>query len=230
MTRIALGLLVALGALAVAAIGAVSASAHEFVATASEFPAQLRGESTGEQEFNFNKIRVVCQRANIKGTLDSPTSETLPLAVTYKECTTGPIEVFGKKTEVPMRLKEKAEYTFHVNGWVESGEEIEMRAKFVKCLVNWFSGTYPPSAEEHPEKEFSAATYSNKEVSVPISKRFPLGKQKKVAITNFFKNLEWSEEGGGVCEDEDIELLEGEHGKYVGQMLVGVSGGNLEFQ
>jgi hypothetical protein len=233
--RITLGLAVALVALGVSAASALAAeefSGPEFSASKltgkgeAPFPLKLKGVSVGPQEFIMKKIRVVCTEATAKGSIPSATSQTFELIVSYKGCTTGPIVIFGKKTEVPMKLKEKGEYTFHYNGFVENEEEIEMKAKFVKCEVDLDSGTIPEKAEEKPTLTYNAVLFSNEAVANANVKAFPSGFQHKVVITNQLKGMEFEEEGGGACED--LELVEGEGGKLSGKILVEVPSGNIE--
>jgi hypothetical protein len=223
--RMIFGLAATVGVLASAAVAAVPAVAAEFVASGTKAP-ELKGQAVGNQEFAFNKIRVNCKGASVKGSVTSP--ETLNLVVKYKECTTGPVSWWGKNKneegkplEVGMKLKEKAEYTYHINGWVESSEEIEMKAQFAKCLVAWEPGTYPEAALEKPERTYNEAAFSNQEISLGSG-------TYKLLITNTFKGLEWSEEGGGLCED--VELLEGEKGKVNGQLEVEVPRGSINIQ
>jgi len=222
--------------LALLALGpaASAAAASEFTASKTtakgpaEFPLKVHGNGIGPQEFQFKKIHVVCQRAHANGTIQSPTSPTLALTVSYGECLTGPVIAWGKKTEVPMHFKEKAQYTFHINGYVQDEEEIEMRAKYLHCLVDWGTGTIPSKAEEKPTLQYEAATYSDQESTTEDLKHFPSGIQHKLLISNQFTGMEWEEEGGGLCEDPDIELAEGENGKYNGQLLIEVPHGNIE--
>jgi hypothetical protein len=219
-TRIVCGLAVMACALAGSA---ASASATEFAATGKSFPLKLKGHGVGLQEFRLNKVRIKCGAAKVTGTIAGPTSKTLELVVSYKECTTGNILVWGKRGEVIMHMKEKQSYSYNSNGWVMANESIEMKAQYVKCFVEWFGGgIYPPQAEERPEREYTAAVYTPNEVEVE-----PGVFKKTLLISNEFKNLEWSEEGGGFCEDPELELLEGETGKYTGKFEIEVPKGNL---
>jgi hypothetical protein len=231
--RITLGLAASMLVLGVSAVPAMASG--EFMASkvtaggSAPFPLKLKGAGVGPQEFVFKKIHIVCPTAKVSGTIPSATSKTIALVVSYKGCETGPISVWGHPTyEVPMKFKEKAELTYHFNGYVESEEEIEMQAKYVKCIVDWDEGTIPEKAEEKPEKEYFASTYTAEEFPTEDMKRFPSGFQHKLLITNAFKGMEWEEEGGGVCEDADIELTEGESGKYNGKLMVEVPNGNIE--
>jgi hypothetical protein len=232
--RITLGLagaLVVLGVLAVPALAAEEFTGPEFTASKltgkgeAAFPLKLSGIGVGPQEFIMKKIRVTCLEAKAKGSVPSATSKTFHLEVSYKGCTTGPIVIWGKKTEVGMKLKEKGEYTFHFNGFVESEEEIEMRAQFIKCEVDLDSGTIPEKAEERPTLSYDAVLYHNEEVPTTDTKHFPSEVQKKLLLSDQFKGMEFEEEGGGACED--VELVEGEGGKLSGKILIEVPGGNI---
>jgi hypothetical protein len=229
--RIVLGLAVAA---CVLGVSTASALAVEFTASKisgkgeATFPLKLRGVGVGPQEFVFKKIHVTCQSAKASGEIPSASSPTIELVVTYKECMTGPIIVFGKRLETPMKFKSKSEYTFHTTGWVENESEVEMKAKYIGCLVDWDSGTYPEKAEEKPENEWTDVLYKNEEVKAENVKKFPSEEQHKLLITNKLAGLEWEEEGGGICEDPEIELAEGEKGRATGSILVEVPGGNIE--
>lgn len=230
--RITLGLVAAALMLGVSAVPAMASG--EFTASkltgkgSAAFPLKLKGKSVGPQEFIFRKIHIVCQTAKVSGSVPSSPSKTVTLLVKYKDCTTGPIVIWGNKTyEDPMKFKEKAELIYHYNGFVESEEEVEMKAKFLKCEVAWEESVIPERAEERPEAEWSAALYTNESLETEDLRHFPSGVQNKLLITNEFKGLEWAEEGGGLCEDQDIELKEGENGKYIGKLLVEVPNGNI---
>jgi hypothetical protein len=233
--RIICGLALAACALdrsAASALAATEFTANRLVGKEMQAPPpfKLLGKSVGPQEFVFKKIHVTCEGASAKGEL-TPPSKTLALTVKYTGCMTGPIIVWGKKLETGMKFKGKSEYTYHDTGWVENEEEVEMKAKYLGCLVEWDSGVYPEKADETPEdeeKEWGAVHYKNEALTVENIKKFPLGKQHKLLISNNFKGLEWSELGGGLCEDPEIELAEGEKGKATGKILVEVPGGNLE--
>ena len=224
----------ALGAFAAPALALEVSTAPEFAASKitnkgpAEFPLKLRGVGVGPQEFAFKKIHVVCQIAKATGTVPSAVSKTIALVVTYKECVTGPISIWANKTEVPMSFKDKSEYTLHFNGFVENEGEVEMKAKYLKCLVDWGSGVIPEKAEEDPEAEYTAVLYGNEAVKTEDLKHFPTASQHKLMISNQFKgrDMEWEEEGGGACEDS--ELRESEAGKYTGKLLIEVPGGNIE--
>lgn len=216
--RIAIGLVASVGALAVAA---VPASAAEFVASGKNAP-KLTGRAVGTQEFVFKAIHVTCQAANVRGTVASP--QTLNLAVTYKECAAGKLSYGNQKKEtLPMRLKEKANFTYHINGYVESGEEVEMKVKYLKCLVDWGTGTYPEKAEEEPNGIYTAATYTPETVEVE-----PGVQREKILISNDFKGMEWEEEGGA-CEEFE-ELFGGENGRATGNLQVEVPKGDLKIE
>jgi hypothetical protein len=219
--RIILGLAVALCALGMSAASALAApknsEAPEFKASKvtkkgpAAFPLKLKGEAVGPQEFTFKKLKVVCEVAKVSGSIPEETSKTLALEVTYKECTSGPLSYGNiKKVDIPIKFKEKGLFTYHYNGWVDDEEEIEMKAKYIGCVLDWESGTIPEKAEEFEEAQYSSATYA------------PEG--SKLLITNAFKKAGWEEEGGGLCEEE-IELHEGEQGRYNGSLLVEVPKG-----
>jgi len=207
------------------AFGAGTAAAAEFTASGPPFPLKLKGHALGPQELRFNKIRITCAKAGVKGAVPSSPLASLELEVSYKECTTGPVSIWGKKGEVAMHLKEKQLYSYSANGWVMANESIEMKAQYLKCFVEWDGGIYPPVAEERPEREYTAAKYSPNVVEIE-----PGVFREKLVISNEFKNIEWSEEGGGFCEDPEITLLEGETGKYTGQLEVEVVKGNIAFK
>lgn len=211
----------ALGAFAASALAAPpNSEAPLFTASRvsksgpAPFPLKLKGEALGPQEFTFKALKVVCTSAKVAGTIPEETSKTINLVVTYKECRGGPLS-FGnvKKTTLPMRLKEKGSYTFHYNGWVNSEEEIEMKAKYLGCEVDLDSGIIPEKAEEFEEAQYGSVTYSTSE--------------NKLIVTSALKKQDWEEEGGGLCEEEDVELSEGESGRLDGSLIVEVPKGTI---
>lgn len=240
-TRITFGLLAAVGALAVAAVGATSAWAgiaplSKFVATpkiGKVLPSKIKGEGVGPQEFRFKKYVVICQIAKVHGEVTSAESETLALTVSFKECSGGAFSYGNiKKVTLPVTFREKAQLVYHYAGWLESGEEVEIVTKYLKCVTDWEKGTYPEKAEEKPTLLYPDAQYKTEEVANGNPKLFPSGKQKKLLITNEIKSkgLEWEEEEVGACEGEEFELSEGETGKYVGKLMVEIPNGNIEFK
>lgn len=79
----------ALALIAMAAIGAVSASAAqagEF--TAAQYPATITGVQTAQHQFKFNMGTITCASATFDGELAAASSE-LTLDATYAECKTG---------------------------------------------------------------------------------------------------------------------------------------------
>jgi hypothetical protein len=239
--KTALGGLAAVGVLAAAAIGASTASAEiaplsKFVATpklGQEFVPglKIKGVGVGPQEFTFKKLTIVCEAAKAHGEVSTVEAETITLKVSYKKCTAGPL-VYGNsgKETLGARFREEALLTYHYAGWIESGEEVEIATKHLKCVTDWEEGTYPEKAEEKPLNHYPDGKYSTEEVSNENAKLFPGGKQKKLMITNEVKEkgLEWEEEGEGPCEE--FKFSEGEKGKYEGKLLVEVPNGNLEFK
>jgi hypothetical protein len=178
------------------------------------FPLKLKGVGVGPQEFTFKSLKISCLTAKIGGEITGSPSQTVKLIVTYKDCSGGPIS-FGnvKKQTIPIHFKEKGEYTYHFNGFVENEESIEMKTKYLGCLVEADSGTIPEKAEEFPGRQYDNALYSAKE--------------GKLEITNAFAKTEWEEEGGGFCEEPGIELSEGEAGKQLGHFLVEIPKGTI---
>lgn len=237
--RITIGALAAVGAMAMAALGAASASAEiaplsKFVATpklGNTLPVKVKGRGVGPQEFKFKKLEVVCQVAKVEGEITNPEAEALKLTVSYHQCTGGPL-VWGNsgKGTLNVSFKEKALLSYNYAGWIESSEEIELVAKPLRCITDWEPGVYPEKATENALNLYPDAKYKTEEVANTNEKLFPTGKQKKILITNEIKEkgLEWEEEGEKACEN--FNFTEGEKGKYRGQLLVEVPKGNLEFK
>ncbi|HME04560.1 MAG TPA: hypothetical protein VKG38_16180 [Solirubrobacteraceae bacterium] len=222
--RTALGLAFAACALGVLAAPALATETTAPPFTASKvngkgepypFPLQLKGVSIGLQEFAFGKIRVTCQHAVPKGFINESPAATIHLTVKFHECTTGPVAIWGQKTEVPMTFKEKSEFTYHYNGFVNNEAEVEMKAKYLGCLVDWASGTIPEKALEKPLNEYTIVRYKNESGKLLIQNKFN-GKEG-----------EWSQLGGGACENPEFELTEGESAKYTGSLLIEVPKGKL---
>jgi hypothetical protein len=238
--RMRTGLLVTAGALAMLAIAAVPALAAEvapegeFVAgkIGKEAPFKIRGEAVGPQEFTFKAYKVTCGTAKVRG-FASASSKQLEVTVAFSDCKGGPFRYGNiQRQTLPVKFKEKAALTYSYAGWVESGEEVEIFTRYLKCDTDWLSGIYPEKAAEFPLDRWEAAKYKTEVVTNPNTRYFPEEKQLKILITNSIKGhgLEWEEAGGGACEGEEIELSEGERGKYVGQLLVEVPNGNIEFK
>lgn len=245
--RITVGLFAVVGMLAMAALGAGSASAaevaplSEFVVHAKKnklgeekFPAKIVGKAVGPQEFKFGRLKVTCEVASVKGTIASPLSTELTLRVAFKECNAGPFRYGPWHGTVEAKFKQKATLVYSYAGWVKSLEEVEVVAKKLKCPFYWEGEWYPEKAEAYPLNLFESATYKTEEVENSDLELYPTGKQQELLLTNNIKGkgLEWEAEEEGVCEESGLEAepSEGEGGKYSGQLLLEVKKGNIEFK
>jgi hypothetical protein len=240
--RMTLGL-----AAALCALGATSASAlaHEFVSsvagkTISEAePAKTKTTSLGSQTFTFGAIKITCLTANGKGLVIAASQSTLKTTMKYHYCSTA-IKVGPEPASLPTRFSSAVEYNFHANGFAETGTEgeeesaveigsgtAEMKVSGIKCVVSWPAQFVPVKAETKPEKEYTAAVYSNTEVATEKLKAFPTGFQKKIDIAMNFKGMEFSLEGS-TCEG--FKNTGSKSGYSSGIVLEEVINGNLSWK
>jgi hypothetical protein len=226
------------------AVGAASATAHQFTASAvgktlSEAePGKTKGSSVGEQEFKFGAVHVTCESASTKGLVIAATSPTLKVVAKYTRCKTA-IKVGAEPATLKTKFTAPVEYQFHANGFGETGTEgeegsvdigkgsAELKVSGIKCLVSWPAQTVPLKAEKKPEGEYTAAVYSNENVPSENLKKFPSGLQQKLVIGVAFKGMEFSLEEG---QCEEFAKTEGKSAQYNGILRQELTGGNLGFE
>ncbi len=242
--RMTIGLVVALGALAVSAVPAL----------AGEFVASKTGKTTGvteeEQQLQFGPIKIKCFKTKAKGAVAAGSSSTYATSIGFNKCLTeahvGVKPIFlGTHFLTPLAVE------YHANGFVETGSELEEVAgravlsggsaelkvntgktpEFTKseCRITWPEQTIPFAATKRPEEEFSAATYTNVLVPHLVNHNFPEGLQSTIVISNEFKGIHFELEGEPCEEWAKEEGPEGVSGKYVGSFPQTLVGGNLEF-
>jgi hypothetical protein len=239
--RITLGLMAAVCAVA---FSATAALAHTFTAsiakkTISEAtPGKLKGGSVGPQAFKFGPIHTTCESAGTKGIVTEEASPTLKVVASYHGCSTA-IKVGAEPATLKTRFLKPVEYSFHANGFVETGTEgeegsveigsgsAELKIAGIKCLIEWPSQTVPMKAINKPEEQYSAALFSNEEVVSTHLKAFPTGFQKELQISTEFKNMEFSFEEG---ECSEFKHPEAKTGSYRGVLHEELAGGNLSFE
>jgi hypothetical protein len=147
---------------------------------------------------------------------------------------TGP----GKKKE-PIKIVYKRNGTaeFGVGETTEEAEISPGAATIVisgkTCEIEWPSQHVPltPTSEE---KEYSFATYSQKEVPNSTVKQFPTGFQKRLVIHSRFTKMKWADlsgqcKGEGGFEKEAKET-ESNNGVWEGSLEYYVPNGNLGFE
>ena len=237
--KMTLGLAAALCALGA---GSASALAHEFTAsitgktiTEAE-PAKTKGKNVGAQAFTFGAIKVTCTSATTKGIVIAGSQPTLKTTARYNHCTTA-IKVGPEPAGLPTHFLAPVEYNFYANGFAgvgtegeeESAVEIgsgsaELKVSGIKCIVSWPAQVVPIKAEEKPEKEYTAAVYSDNLVANEHLKKFTTGKQSKLVIANNFRGMEYEIEGA-TCEG--FKKPEGKSAKYAGTLEEEVINGNL---
>jgi hypothetical protein len=213
------------------AVGAAPALAHEFISSGG--PTKGKGE---EQIFKLGPFKIECLRATVKGSAAAGSSQTLFSEVKMHRCVTF-ASLGGNPIELKTKFATPLDIEYHANGFVEIGSEgeeiegnvtlkggtVEVRIKTLKCVIKLPEQTVPKAAEKKPNGEFEAATYSNEEEEK--------GKRKfnKLSIFNEFKGIHF-EYGQGQCESFKTSEEERKSGKYEGEFIEEVHGGNLEFQ
>jgi hypothetical protein len=224
--RIAAGL-----AVAALAVSATPALAHEFISSGG--PTKGKGE---EQIFKLGPFKIECKSAKSKGSTVAGGSPTLFTEIKLRGCVTF-ASLGGNPIELKTKFVTPIAVEYHANGFVEIGSEgeevegnttlkggtIEVKIKTLKCVIKLPEQTLPKGAIKKPEGEFEAATYSNEEEEK--------GKRKfdKLAIDNEWKGIHY-EYGQGQCESFKVSEEERGSGRFEGELIEEVPGGNLEFQ
>ncbi len=240
-------LLVFVSALCAFAIAATPALAHEFTASKT---GKTSGKAESEQKFKFGPFKITCEKVKDKGAQAAGSSSTLTVALRFNQCT-DEVKFGTKPAFVPTRFLTPLAVTYHANGFVETGSEIEEfegsavlaggeaeikvytgvipgEHEKSRCTILWPEQTLPLKAVKKPEGEYSAATYSN--VTAPkTGKMFPDGLQHSINIANAFKGIKYEFEGEPCEEWGKEEGSEGGGATYFGSFPVLLSGGNLEF-
>ncbi|HEY2570627.1 MAG TPA: hypothetical protein VGI27_04095 [Solirubrobacteraceae bacterium] len=214
------------------AIFATPALAHEFISSGG--PSTGKGE---EQEFKFGAFKITCARASSKGGASTPTSSpTFFTEVKFSKCNTE-AKIGGNPIFLHTKFVTPLAIEYHANGFVEIGSEgeeiagpaklkggsVELKIKAIKCVITLPEQTIPSAAMKKPNGEFEAATFSN--VAEERGKR----KFNELAISNEFKGIHF-EYGEGQCEEFKGSEEERKAGKYTGELLESIRGGNLEYQ
>jgi hypothetical protein len=218
-------------AIAALAVSASPALAHEFISSGG--PTKGKGE---EQIFKLGPFKIECKRASSKGSTAAGSSQTLFAEIKMHGCVTH-ASLGGNPIELATKFVTPLDIEYHANGFVEFGSEgeeiegnvtlaggtVEVKIKSLKCDIKLPRQTVPKAAEKKPNGEFEAATYSNEEEEK--------GKRKfdKLSIFNEFKGIHY-EYGGGQCESFKTSEEERGSGRYEGEFIEEVHGGNLEFQ
>jgi len=236
------------GALCTFAVAATPALAHEFTASKTS---TTTGKAESKQELKFGPFKITCFKVRDKGAQAEGSSTTLTVAVRFNLCSD---EVkFGiHPAFVPTRFLTPLAVTYHANGYVETGSEIEEfegsaelaggtaeikvntgviqgTTEKSQCTIHWPAQTLPLKAIKKPAGEYSIATYSNTTAPKPVSKAFPDGLQHSIEISNEFEGIKYEFEGEPCEEWGKKETAEGGAGTYLGSFPVLLVGGNLEF-
>jgi hypothetical protein len=258
--RLVGGLAAAVCVLAVGAAPAMAA--HQFVASKSgktagkgleeiivEPGVAPEFEPARMQEWRLGAFRILCYKATGAGEVTAGGSETFTTTTKYSKCGwypqgTNTLHVAAGFSKTGIQV------IYHANGYTEAvgngeGEEYEFQkaevletSAFIKisstklCKIVIPAQTIPVRAIKHPEEEFSAAVFSNKEVELK-----PSVFQTRLVIQNEFKKMKFkyageetqctsapefeklSEEGGG-----------GSAGVYKGNLEERLIGGNLSWE
>jgi hypothetical protein len=230
-----------------------------------ELPCKTVGRATGSSEIGgserpeklvFGAFEILCSAKTQAKTLGEgaitwETNPTLAFEIKFTKCKTVDKFKLGFNGGLTTSFNEgkPMKIVYHINGFSEFGtgettSEVEIggsEASFKisggkTCKIDWPAQTVPVKAVRNPEEEFSAATYSNKEVEVEETKfkKFPSHFQQRLVIANDFKGMTWSyEEGQCVGEggfEEEAKKIEGKTGQWFGSLEEEVSGGNLGVQ
>jgi hypothetical protein len=113
---------------------------------------------------------------------------------------------------------------------------VEIKISGKTCNIEWPSQKVQLAheTEKQEEEEKSFAKYSTNTHTVPVSKTFPTGEQKKLVIHSHFTKMLWSDlsgqcKGEGGFEKEAKETEE-KNGVYEGSIEYYIPGGNLGFE
>lgn len=236
------------GALCALAIAATPALAHEFTASKT---GKTSGKAETEQKFKFGPFKITCEVVKAKGAQAAGSASTLTVALKFNRCT-NEVKFGTRPAFVPTHFLTPLAVTYHANGFVETGSEIEEfegsavlaggeaelkvytgvipgEHEQSRCTIYWPEQTLPLKAIKKPEAEYSTATYSNVATPMPVSKKFPDGFQHSIKVANSFKGIKYVFEGEPCEEWGKEESEEGGAGTYFGSFPVLLGGGNLEF-
>ncbi len=137
--------LLGLALVAILAVGATSASAHEFIASSGAVGTKVEAEAIAEQDFTTGTAaepNVICKKLKTTaGTVKEAKSETQEVTIQYEECTAH--DVFSTAATIS-----PAQYLFMANGNVKILKPIEIKTSL---------GTQTVS-----EQEVGTITYVNK--------------------------------------------------------------------
>jgi len=216
------------------------------------------GGEERNQELKFGAFSIYCDAQTSGKTIDEgavswATSQTFATEIKFTKCLTranfgtfmgGVATKFDFNPET--KKAEPMKFVYHVNGFAQLGtEETESEVEVGSgsasfaiagkiCKINWPSQTVPAKAEVKPNGTYSAATYTNEEVPVGVSRRFPSGLQQRLIIKNEFKGMDWSYEEGQCLGEGGFEnpakTEEAKNGIFNGTLDETLNGGNLGFQ
>jgi hypothetical protein len=218
------------------------------------------GGTERSQELKFGVFYIVCAAKTSGKTIDEgavswATSLTFATEVKFEKCLTrtdfngffaGTKTTFNVNPET--KKSEPVKFIYHVNGYVglgsgETESEVEVGSGTASfsiagkiCKIDWPHQTVPAKAVKDPEETFSAASYADEEVPVEEKelRKFPSLLQRKLLISNEFKDMEWSYEEGQCLGEGGFEQVAkqeaGKTGLYRGSFEEEVGAGNLGFE
>jgi hypothetical protein len=219
---------------------------------------ELGGEERN-QELAFGAFHIDCAVHTAaqtigEGAVTWPSSQVFATELTFSKCLTvvnaglfkaGLPTSFNVNPET--KKSEPVKFVYHVNGFAELGageteSEVELGSGSASfkvggklCNIEWPAQTVPARALVKPEEQFSAVTYSNREVSVEATKikQFPTLVKNRLVITNNFTTMLWSyTEGQCLGEggfEKGTEKTEAKSGIYRGAIEEELDAGNLGF-
>jgi hypothetical protein len=233
----------AFGVMAAPALAAEFAASREPTPISGASPGTTKGLGIGgerNQELKFNDFTIKCEAKTRaltpeEGAFTEELSPTFTTEIKFTKCLT--IAKFGSFVGGIRTSFNGGNYMkiiYHTNGWAElSGAAASFKISGKICTISWPAQTVPLAAEKKPEEPYSAAVYSNTEVPVVTSKKFPTGFQKRMIIANEFLQMKWEDEEGQCTGEggfeEEAKKTEGHNAKWIGTLEEEVTGGNLSY-
>lgn len=221
---------------------------------------ELGGEERN-QELTFGAFHIDCAVRTAaqtigEGAVTWPTSPVFATELKFSKCLTevsaglfkaGLSTSFNVNPET--KKSEPVKFVYHVNGFAELGageteSEVELGSGSASfkisgklCNIEWPAQTVPAKAIIKPEEQFSAVTYSNKEVPVEATKikQFPTLFKNRLVISNNFTTMLWSYTEGQCLGEGGFGKgtggkTEAKSGIYRGAIEEELDAGNIGFR
>ncbi len=221
---------------------------------------ELGGEERN-QELAFGAFHIYCAVHTAaqtigEGAVTWPTSQVFATELKFSKCltevTAGQFKA-GLQTSFNVnpetKKSEPLKFVYHVNGFAELGvgeteSEVELGSGSASfkisgklCDIEWPAQTVPARALVKPEEQYSAVSYSNKEVPVEATKikQFPTLIKNRLVISNDFTTMLWSYTEGQCLGEGGFEKgtggkTEAKSGIYRGAIEEELDAGNIGFR